>query len=299
MTVAKSINGDEELEFVHPYPHPGYPGYFRVPGYPHFAVSEDGDVIKANTGNKPKVGLTYKGYPVVTINDWKQRKIRSANIHRLVALTFIGRPKRHWDVSLDELTVNHIDGVKTNNAQSNLEWVTAEENFEHARQNSLTGNGRVLARDVRTNEIRAFSSAEAAARYFGIGSSSMSRFMLDGRASTMPHEWHVLKMDDGSDWPEVPHENRRRYCLPVRTGIWAATHVASGKTYYHETLVTLLSSLNLSPEAYNSLRSNSTYYGTGERVHKSGYRIKFFESIEDFKGFFTSKGDESPKEVSS
>ena len=206
MTVAKSINGDEELEFVHPYPHPGYPGYFRVPGYPHFAVSEDGDVINAITGNKPKVGLTYKGYPVVTINDWKQRKIRSANIHRLVALTFIGRPKRHWDVSLDELTVNHIDGVKTNSARSNLEWVTAEENRRHAIETGLYDFKRVLAKDVRTGEITSYPSTERAADELGIPTTNLRRLLASEEAGTIAKSWHVFKFDDDSQWPFLSEE---------------------------------------------------------------------------------------------
>ena len=45
-------------------------------------------------------------------------------VHRLVAKTFLG--------DKSNLDVNHIDGNKTNNAVSNLEWVTRSENCLHS-----------------------------------------------------------------------------------------------------------------------------------------------------------------------
>lgn len=63
------------------------------------------------------------GYPFVTI--WRNGKKRKCTIHRLVAGAFIPNPE-------DKPQVNHIDGNKDNNRVSNLEWVTAAENVQHA-----------------------------------------------------------------------------------------------------------------------------------------------------------------------
>lgn len=54
------------------------------------------------------------------------KRYRHFFVHRLVAACFIGeRPSnKHF--------VNHIDGNKKNNKESNLEWVTVSENHKHA-----------------------------------------------------------------------------------------------------------------------------------------------------------------------
>lgn len=51
-------------------------------------------------------------------------------VHRLVAQTFIPNPSNLPHV-------NHIDGCKFNNHQSNLEWVTHAENMAHAAKLGL------------------------------------------------------------------------------------------------------------------------------------------------------------------
>lgn|GEM_PF-6947549 len=62
-----------------------------------------------------------KGYPQVIIYCGKPHTIK---VHRLVATAFLGER--------GDLTVNHIDGDKTNNKVTNLEYVSNVENTRHA-----------------------------------------------------------------------------------------------------------------------------------------------------------------------
>lgn len=67
-------------------------------------------------------------YPVVSL--WKNNEVKTHYVHRLVAQAFIPNP-------LNKSEVNHLDGNRTNNHISNLEWVTSTENSIHAVNSGL------------------------------------------------------------------------------------------------------------------------------------------------------------------
>lgn len=84
-----------------------------------------------------------KGYRIVrvTINRIKI----TIRVHREVAKAFI-------PCSDYALQVNHKDGNKSNNSVENLEWVTNQENADHAIRNGLWKN--VFLASTNTNEAR-------------------------------------------------------------------------------------------------------------------------------------------------
>ena len=86
----------------------------------------DGTVWKLR-GKLLKQAIDHSGYSFVMIS--KNGKIKNHRIHRLVMDSFSPEGKKR--------EVNHIDGDKTNNALSNLEWVTSSENKIHSYKTGL------------------------------------------------------------------------------------------------------------------------------------------------------------------
>ena len=90
----------------------------------YYVLFSNGDIFTTDTACKLKPGLNGAGYLCVRLNgNW-------VRIHRLVALHFVPNP-------FNKPCVNHIDGVKTNNDKTNLDWCTQSENIKHAFDTGL------------------------------------------------------------------------------------------------------------------------------------------------------------------
>lgn len=126
-----------------------------VPGFKkHFWISESGVLISRRTKRILSQNITPTGYYThATRIGGRDGSNHCFKIHRLVGLAFIPNPE-------NKLQINHIDGVKTNNHVSNLEWTTAQENTIHAVEldliTPLRGEqiGTSKLKDREASEIR-------------------------------------------------------------------------------------------------------------------------------------------------
>jgi len=106
-------------------------------GYPTYEISFNGEVRNWKNANgrgmasrpsKRKTHVSNRGYVITGMS--VNGKVSTKYIHRLVASAFI--PNLY-----NKPCVNHIDGNKLNNHVYNLEWVTHQENIDHAIKNGL------------------------------------------------------------------------------------------------------------------------------------------------------------------
>lgn len=118
----------------------------KIPGYgPEYEASSYGRVRRLACTYES----TFRGLPVVrrlaactltpspSPKGYMRLNIRPAGVvfvHTLVALAFVPNPQ-----NLPQ--INHRDGVKANNAHSNLEWVTNQQNRDHAVALGLHATG--------------------------------------------------------------------------------------------------------------------------------------------------------------
>lgn len=187
----------------------GYEGYYEISNLGNVLSHERvieyeyktklGIIIKRSfkKSKNLKTHINSVGYYTT---DFQVNKIKkTVAIHRLIAEAFILNPE-------NKATVNHKDGIKTNNTISNLEWATYSENNKHATDNNLrqspwTGkfgadNPRskpVIQYDKAYNKINEFNNAREAQRITGISYKHISSCCLGNRSTHGGYKWEYKK----------------------------------------------------------------------------------------------------------
>lgn len=136
-----------------------------------------------------------RAYSCVSLH--KNRLVKQCLVHRLVALAFIPNPNQ-------KPTVNHKDGVKTNNHVSNLEWATYPEQLNHAYKTGLAVASKHMAGKLGALNFRSkpivqlsmnndfvahYASATEAARILGLPQTGISAACLGKRAFSKGYKW--------------------------------------------------------------------------------------------------------------
>lgn len=160
---------------------------------PNYEVSIYGEVYSKRTHKQLSQGDDGSGYPMVVLCG--PYGTRTRKVHRLVAEAFIPNP-------YNKREVNHIDGNKRNNKVTNLEWVTHQENIQHAFRTGLevrsplAGSPKVKVRVVETGEE--FDSISDCARRIGSNpTKNKIRACLDGKRKTHMG-FHFEAIENGS-----------------------------------------------------------------------------------------------------
>ena len=114
---------------------PGYEGIYQASTHGNIRTIEGKKTFTKKHGIrrwKSRV-LKGRGNNKVTgkrVSLWKDGKSKDFLVARLVAMTFLGNPPKHF-------TVNHIDGNRFNNKLENLEWLSLADNIRHGFETGL------------------------------------------------------------------------------------------------------------------------------------------------------------------
>ena len=150
----------------------GYESYYQISN--HGSVKSKERYVNTPNGGRrlipsrhKKASKNEKGYSKVIL--YSNNKGKNYYVHRLVML--------HFGSGEEKETVNHIDGDKTNNHISNLEWMTYSENNIHAIENGLNGSKQrrnskdslpVCQYDLQGTLIKTYPSMRQAERETGV-----------------------------------------------------------------------------------------------------------------------------------
>tara|TARA_Y100000310_G_scaffold340955_1_gene438491 strand:+ start:157 stop:690 length:534 start_codon:yes stop_codon:yes gene_type:complete len=118
-----------------------------------YEVNTEGDVISMWNDRFRTPQLDIYGYHFMLL--CKNGKYKQMKVHRLVAMAFIDNPE-------NKPTVNHINGIKTDNRLCNLEWATLSENLQHSYDHlgrSGPTKGVFGKNHHRSKPVNAFSKA--------------------------------------------------------------------------------------------------------------------------------------------
>jgi hypothetical protein len=227
--------------------------FLDIDGYPKYKISNYGRIM-SHKRKKPiilKQSIrSRKCYLRVALVDGSG-KVRTVDVHRLVAIHFIPNPD-------SKPQVNHIDCNKLNNHVTNLEWVTVSENTKHAYDNNLIDKTNankaarkniikynksrkvpVLQLDIENSTvIKEWSSASEAGKSLHIHSGDIAK-CCRGRIKTI----------GGYKW-RYKHKNFPEY-----------KERKSGKTVELVNAIT-----NNVIKRFNTLKEASQYQGTSSQV---------------------------------
>lgn len=174
-----------------------YPGFYMIPGYSGYVISERGCLINKLTGSEMTATVNGDGYFTFRMRG-DDGRVGNRLRHRILCLAFKGHP-----YNVDNLDVNHINGIPGSDSLDNLEWCTRSQNMFHAVNNGLRNDNRdVQVRDVHSGNVLIFGSYSQAGNFFKVTETTISN-----RAKTQGYKvydgFQFRDHPNDTPWPEI------------------------------------------------------------------------------------------------
>lgn len=180
-----------------------YPGFYLIPYFSNYLISMDGVVIKKSHGRIMQSSRGGNGYYTFRLTD-DSGKTANHGRHRILGLAF-----KKYNSMVEELDINHLNGIPGDDWLDNLEWATRSLNNLHAVDNGLrSDNVEIEARDTHTGKVFIFASCSQAGRFFNVTQTTITnRCKTQGSKSFNGFQFRYFPSQD--KWPEIDNNDGR------------------------------------------------------------------------------------------
>jgi len=146
-----------------------YPGFYLIPYFSNYVINKEGILIKKSEGIEiiaSEGNLGYYTYRMKCDDGQTSNRLR----HRILCMAF-----KKYKKDIEELDINHIDGIPGNDNLDNLEWCSRSENITHAYALNLRSDNKpVQIKNIYTGITYIFPSCSAAARELKVTETTIS-----------------------------------------------------------------------------------------------------------------------------
>ena len=214
-------------------------GYAEIPEYSRYLINRDGVVVNKETGEVRCGRVGSSGYVLISVKR-DNGKTQSSGIHRLLGLAFL-----HPGVDVTNLVINHLDGVKTNNDLSNLEWTTHQGNLYHAGEMGLNKFCKpVEVRNAETGVVKRYPSGRACARDRGLKKDDVMRRLGFPESRVWGDRCQYRWAAKDKEWI-IPEDVDLEVLRNGTRKSVAVKHLLENKTYIFEALSDAANHLNI------------------------------------------------------
>lgn len=151
-------------------------GFRPIPMFARYLINREGTIFDRRTCrylNAHEVKGYYRFGLVPDIGP-----VAALSRHRALCMAF-----KPYSENVDQLYVNHLNGIKGDDRLDNLEWCTPSENRIHAINSGLTAaNKPVIVTNRKTGVVEEFTSIIDVARKFNIRPNSLGNYLSGAEA---------------------------------------------------------------------------------------------------------------------
>lgn len=185
-----------------------HPGFFISDRYPKYAVNVKGEILRSVDG---------KPMEIIKLGEDRYPNIRgdvAVHVHNLIADVFVEKPESLL-IRGEKITVNHIDGDKSNYSLDNLEWITAYNNNVHVIENGLrSARTELISKNHKTGEILHFPSMGSCCYKLNLSKGQLDSYLrrMDKSSILINGKYTIIK--NGEEWPIMKENCRVHIMLP-------------------------------------------------------------------------------------